>query len=322
MSDEIRPLTVAVVGVGAVGTSLAGELAAAGHDVLACSARRPVGDVVVLEHDGGSSTSPVRWCTSPQEVDRTADWVVVATKIPQTASVGPWTSVLSGPATRVLAAQDGVDHAARFAPLTDRPVVPALVYFQAERLGTGWARFRYTDRDLVLPDDPDGRDAAGLFAGTRFSVELVPDFVTATWTKFLRNAVVNPITALTDRRADVFTDPAIRTLARRVPTETAAVAAAEGAHLPPDAVEVALAWVGTLHPDAMTSMLQDRRAGREPEIAGLLGAGVRLAARHGLAVPATESMSALLTAALHRSPADCPTAVGRVLPPMPVVQPA
>ena len=59
-------MTVAVVGTGAVGTALAGALAGAGHDVVACG-RRPLSTIEVTDGDR-TTTHPVRWAAEPGDV--------------------------------------------------------------------------------------------------------------------------------------------------------------------------------------------------------------------------------------------------------------
>jgi hypothetical protein len=99
----------------------------------------------------------VRWHTALAQIDTTADWVFVATELPHTPAAAKWLPAPVGPSTRIVAAQNGVAHRERFAELTDAPVVPALVYFIAERLAVGSVQVRHLDRELVLPDDESGR---------------------------------------------------------------------------------------------------------------------------------------------------------------------
>jgi 2-dehydropantoate 2-reductase len=72
-----------------------------------------------------------------------------------------------------------------------------------------------------------------------------------------------------------------------------AIAAAAGHALAPDAVDKTIA--GTLRmPNYVSSMGQDVLAGRALETEALLGNAVRVARRHGLAVPRLESLYHLL----------------------------
>ncbi|MHA6794387.1 2-dehydropantoate 2-reductase [Pseudonocardia bannensis] len=287
------PDAVAVVGSGAVGTTLAAALAEAGHPIVVCGGT-PL-DAITLTDHRGERRYPVRWAERPADLPA-ARWVLLATKIHQTSSVLPWLSALAGPDSHVIAAQNGVDHRDRLSPVVDGAVAPALVYINAERTGPGAARARLTERELVLPDDAAGHCVARLFDGTWVRAEIAADFRTAAWLKLLTNAVANPVTALTGRRIEVLRDPAVAELATDVLRETVAVGRAEGAVLPDECVEQTLRWLQGLQPGSTSSMLQDRLAGRALEYEGLTGVIVRLADRHGIPVPANRALLALLGA--------------------------
>jgi len=303
MTDVRRPATVAVVGAGAIGMTIGAALAAAGHEVVACAPRRPERDAILVELLGAERAPdqtaeppvewPVRWCTDPGGV-RPVEWVVLATKIHQTEAARAWLDALVGEQTAIIAAQNGVDHRERLARLTAAPVAPALVYYNAERVGVGHVRVRPTERDLVLPDDETGRAAAAFVGAAGIRALADPDFTTAAWLKLLTNAAANPITALTGRRIEVLTVPAVAALARDVLREAAAVGRAEGADLPADVAEERLTWLQRLRPGSTTSMLQDKDAGRPLEHDGLTGAIVRAGERHGIPTPANAALLALL----------------------------
>jgi 2-dehydropantoate 2-reductase len=286
---------VAVIGLGAIGTVLAAALAEAGHEVVVCGRRRV--DHVKLTDGDGTRTYPVRWVAEPAGVTAHA-WVVLATKMHHTADVAPWLRATTDESSRVVVAQNGIDHTARVGPLVAGTVVPTVVYINAERDGPGGGvRARPTGaHELVVPDDHDGRAAAALFGAGGLRVEPVADFRTAAWRKLLTNVVGNPITALTGRRAEVLHEPRVAELAMRILRETVAVARADGADLPAGVAEQTLAWLHALPPDGSSSMLQDREAGRPLEYDGLTGAVVRLGEAHGVPVDTNRAVLALLSA--------------------------
>jgi 2-dehydropantoate 2-reductase len=291
-------VTVAVVGPGAVGMTLAVGLAEAGEDVVLCGRGRAGSDtlaVTLTEDEHGTRTQPMRSAGDPSQV-RPVDWVVLATKIHQTESAWPWLAALAGEGTRVVAAQNGVDHRDRVPAGLRDAVAPALVYINAERTGPGEVKARRTERELVLPDDDAGHAAAALFGPTWIRTEVAPDFRTAAWRKLLTNVAANPITALTGRRVEVLHEPAVAQLALDVLRETVAVGRAEGADLPDGSAEDALAWLQALSAGSTSSMLQDREAGRPLEYDGLTGAVVRLAGQYGIDVPANRTLLALTSA--------------------------
>src|SRR5580700_1948606 len=129
-----RRSTVAVVGLGSIGGVAAGCLVAAGrHDVIAC-ARAPI-ERLTLDAPDGTVEMPLAALTDPAQA-KPADWVLLCTKTHQTNSAAPWLERLCTPATRVAVLQNGIDHAARVAPLAKgAAVVPVIVYYNGERLG-------------------------------------------------------------------------------------------------------------------------------------------------------------------------------------------
>jgi 2-dehydropantoate 2-reductase len=285
---------VAVIGLGAIGTVLAAALAEAGHEVVVCG-RRQVDHVELTDGDG-TRTYPVHWVAEPADV-AAYGWVVLATKMHHTADVAPWLRATTDASSRVVVAQNGIDHAARVGPLVAGTVVPTVVYINAERTGPGGAYARPTSAsELLVPDDEDGRAAAEVFTAGGLRVEPVADFRTAAWRKLLTNVVGNPITALTGRRAEVLREPRIAELAMSILRETVAVARADGADLPDGVAEETLAWLHALPPDGSSSMLQDREAGRPLEYDGLTGAVVRLGEAYGVPVDTNRAILALLSA--------------------------
>jgi 2-dehydropantoate 2-reductase len=283
--------TVAVVGAGAVGITLAVGLAEAGHPIVLCGGK-PLHRLTLVE-DGQARSHPVMWAATPDEVG-TVPWVILATKSQQVEATVPWLLGISDADTCVVVAQNGVNHRARLPEELRANAAPALVYAFAERTAPGVAVLRRADRELVLPDDRAGRHAAELFADSWITVELEKDFRTAAWRKLLNNAFANPITALTQRRLEVLCEPAAAALGEQLLREAATVGRAEGAALPDDVVTQTLRMARGFPPDGTSSMLQDRLAGRPLEHAALTGTIVELAARHGIPVPTSRTVLALL----------------------------
>jgi 2-dehydropantoate 2-reductase len=290
---------VAVVGAGAVGLTLAAGLAEAGHPVLLCG--RHVLDTVTVHDERGVRKYPLEPAHDPALVHR-VPWVVLATKIHQTEQALSWLMRLADQDTHVVVAQNGVDHRERLAGVAGH-ITPALVYFSAERMRPGVVRARSPEKkyDLLLPNDRDGDAVADLFAQTPIRVEQVADFTTASWAKLLINAVTNPITALTARRLGVLHEAGVDDVARELLRETVAVGRAEGAALTDDMVEETIDAIWRLDPEIAPSTLQDRLAGRPLELDGLTGVVVRRAARHGIDVPASRMLLALLNATLNEA---------------------
>jgi len=286
-----RP-TVAIVGVGAIGTVVADALVAHA-DVLLC--RRGSTAPMAVEVAGTTRTVSAAVAASPAGLTP-VDFVVVTVKAQDTAAVGPWLEALVGPDTTVVVLQNGIGHAERVSRwvAADR-VVAGIVYIAAEKV----------ERDLVICRDPGAlalaeSEAAGRFARLfdpqRIAVRLVADFVTESWTKLVMNSALNTVTALTDRTMEVTTDPAARPLLRALLAEGVRVGEAAGARFAAGAAETFLLRMDGLPRNSATSMQLDRRAGRPLEHDYLTGAVLEAAARTGVAAPTVATVHGLVDA--------------------------
>ena len=286
---------IAIIGLGSIGGAVAGCLAAAGHhDVIACT-RQPL-ERLTLESPAGTAELQISALSDPAAVTQPADWVMLCTKTHQTAAAAPWLSRLCTPATRVAALQNGIGHVERVAPFANgATVLPAVVYFNGERLATDRVRLRQgSDQDIAVADDVAGRDFANLFTGTPLRVALSGEFATLVWRKLLINAVANPITTLTLQRQAVLRRPDVQELCLKILNEAVAVARAEGVPVADDEPARAMATLFTFSGELGTSMYFDRLAGRHLEVDALTGAIVAAAERHGIATPLNRALLTLL----------------------------
>jgi 2-dehydropantoate 2-reductase len=295
-SSPQQRLTVAVVGLGSVGSVAAACLAAAQrHEIVAC-VRKPLARLT-LERGAERTEVALRALTDPAAA-KPVDWVLLCTKTPATASAAPWLRQLCTPATTVAVLQNGIDQVARVAPLAGgATVIPVIVYYNGERLAPDRVRVRQVgDDDFIVADDAAGRAFARLFDGTPLRVRLAEDFTTPLWRKLLMNATANPISALTLQRQAVFRRADIQALCHAVLAEAIAVGRAEGANLAADEAERIMAQLLGYSPELGTSMYFDRLAGRPLEVDALTGAIVAAGERHGIATPINRALLTLLRA--------------------------
>ena len=289
---------IALIGAGSIGGYVAWQLVRAGHRVTLC-VRRPLDRLVVVD-EGGEHPVDALIETDPGRL-AAAQWVLLATKAHQTPDAAGWLEAACGPSTRaVVVLQNGVEHAARVAPYVGTtPILPAVVSIGAEVLAPGRIR-HHAYSGIEVPEGALGREFAALFAGSAIDVVCSADFRSGLWRKLISNVTASPLTALTGRRIEVMADPVVRELAVGLAAECIAVARAEGADIPLDAARAfveGIAKNAAEWPPFGSSMLYDRLAGRETEHEALIGAVVRIGARHGIETPLNAAMLALLRAA-------------------------
>ena len=287
--------SIALIGPGAIGATVAAYLHAAGHPVLLCghTARE---SIEVRPDDQDPILLPGPVYTDPGDVDGPIDVVFVAVKDTQNEQAGAWLARLCDAHTVVCALQNGVeqlDRVGRFCPSST--VVPAAVWISSEIQPDGWVRVRNQPR-LVLPDTEAAATLAELLRGAGVTVELDPDFSTAAWRKLLVNSVVG-FMVLTGRRSGIFRRDDVAALGRRYLAECLAVARAEGADLGDEVIDEIVDMLAQSPADITTSMLTDREAGKPLEWDIRNGVILRKAAAHGLATPISEVVVPLLAAA-------------------------
>jgi 2-dehydropantoate 2-reductase len=286
---------IALVGPGAIGSTVAALLHAAGHAVTLCG-RTARDSIEVRQDDADPIVVPGPVLTDPASITEPVDVVLLAVKDTQNEQAGAWLARLCDERTVVCALQNGVEQierVGRFCP--GSTVVPAAVWISAEPTLDGWIRLR-TQARLVLPVSSAAETLAGPFRAAGITVELDPDFISATWHKLLVNAVVG-LMVLTGRRSGMFRRDDVAALARRYLAECLAVARADGAELDDRVVDEIVGMLSQAPEDVTTSMLTDREARRPLEWDIRNGVISRKAAAHGLATPISDVLVPLLAAA-------------------------
>jgi 2-dehydropantoate 2-reductase len=287
-------MDIAVVGPGAVGTTVAAYLSTAGHHVLVCGRTRR--SHIELRPDGADSITvpgPVR--TDPAEIATAVDVVLLAVKATQNADAARWLARLCDEHTIVVVLQNGVEQVEQVQPhCASSAVIPGIVWFSAETQPDGWVRLR-TDARLTLPTGPAATTFADLWRAAGGTADCDPDFVTASWRKLLVNAVAG-LMVLTGRRSGMFRRYDLADLAQRYAAECIDVARAEGAQLADDVAAGTVEMFRQAPTDMGTSMLADREAGRPQEWDLRNGVIIRKARAHGIATPISDVLVPLLAA--------------------------
>jgi len=291
--------TIALIGPGAIGGTLATWLGQRGDLDLTVCVRTPV-ERLVLETPDGEVTATPRFATSPRILEEEGlapvDWVLVATKAYDDAAAAPWLKALVGPKTRVAVIRNGVEHREAFAGrVADENLVPVIVDFPAERPAPGVFRQRRYGW-IRVEEGAAGEAFAALFAHTPIDVATTDDFVSVAWRKLALNAA-GAVNAMTLKPSGVARDDGAASVMKALVAECVAVGRAEGATLPDDLGDQVVEGYRQGAPDMVNSLLADRQAGRPMELDARNGVIVRRGAAHGIPTPANAMIVALLNAA-------------------------
>ncbi|WP_196770646.1 oxidoreductase [Mycobacterium colombiense] len=286
---------IALVGPGAVGTTVAALLYRAGHPVMVCG--RTPRDAIELRPDGADPIvvpGPVR--TDPAEVTAPVDVVLLAVKATQNDAAAGWLARLCDVHTIVVVLQNGVEQVEQVQPHCPlSPVIPGIVWYSAQAQPEGWVRLR-SEAALVLPSGPSGQAVAELLRGAGCHVDCDPDIITAAWHKLLTNALAG-FMALARRRSGMFRRDDVAELSRRYVAECLAVARAEGARLADGVADELVDMFRSVAEDMSTSILTDAEHQRAMEWDIRNGVIIRKGRVHGLATPISDVIVPLLAAA-------------------------
>ncbi|MGF6434470.1 oxidoreductase [Kosakonia sp. 1610] len=287
-------LTIALIGPGAIGTTIAAALHEVDRAPLLCG--RTAHSQLTLRHDEGEIVVPGPVLTEPTSIQQPVDLLFVAVKTTQVTESAGWLAALCDEKTVVCALQNGVEQKAQLAPLVNgATVLPSVVWFPAQREPDASVWLRAKPR-LTLPDVPQAQRVVEALSGTRCAVDLSADFLSIAWRKLLQNAAAG-LMVLANRRAGMFSRDDITDLALAYLRECLAVARAEGAVLKDDVPQEIVGNFQRAPADLGTSILADRQANRPLEWDIRNGVIQRLGHAHGIAVPISDVLVPLLAAA-------------------------
>ena len=286
--------TIAVIGPGAIGGTLAAWLDQdPALQVIVC-ARTPLDDLVIETPHGTIAAKPVV-LTRPDDAP-VVDWVLVATKTYDVEATGPWLRQLVGQGTRVAIVQNGVEQVRLFQHLVPaEQLVPVIINLPAARSAPGRI-VQQRQGYIWAPDGDNGAALVALFGQTEIEAVVAPDFVSRAWIKLCGNCGAIVPTLTLRATGPVWTDD-LEAIVRGVAEECAAVGRAEGAVIGQDVVEGTVEMARSMADETRVSSIHaDRLAGNRMEIDARNGVIVRLGEQHGIATPMNKVLVTLLAA--------------------------
>lgn len=305
MVDQMSLLpSIIVVGAGAMGSVFGARLAEAGVPTALLDVDPALVDTLDrdglhLVEPGGERLVPVHAARDPRRLEP-PDAVLFFVKCHQTAAAAELARPLVTKGARVVSLQNGWGNADVLAGA-----------FGAERVvvGVTYTSATVVDRGVVHTSGPGvtmigpltgppalADPVAEALARAGFDVQRPDDVLAEVWKKLVLNAATLPTAALTGLTAGALAgSDEMRALVDAAAAEAVAAGQAQGFALDLDerleSIHAVLATAG----DGKGSMLQDVEAGRRTEIDVISGAVVRAADEHGLEVPTTRALHALVT---------------------------
>jgi 2-dehydropantoate 2-reductase len=310
---------IAVAGAGSIGCFVGGMCAAAGRRVALLARPRVIGEIErnglrLTSFEGLDRTIPSNRLLLSEDLSILDDagTVLVTVKSTDTAEIADAIARHAPADAVIVSLQNGVGNASLLRErLPGRRVLAGMVPFNVVARGEG--RFhRATSGDIVIEQDDAGTAAQLSVPG--LTMRPSRNIAGVQWGKLLVN-LNNALNALADLPLrQQLAQRAWRTLFADQMAEGLAAIRAEGikpvsptpvpAGLTPHLLRLPDALFGTLlggtmkiDPEARSSMWEDLRRGRRTEIDYLQGVITEIADRHGLQVPLSRRIVALIRSA-------------------------
>jgi len=298
-------MKILIMGAGAVGLFYGARLQRTGEDVYYCARGE---NLRVLRERGlemksfqGDFNLQVKATGDPREF-APYELILFCVKSYDTIATARLLDGCLAQGGAVMTIQNGVENEAALCTVLPREsVMGGNARVGAELTAPG--KLLHTASGIIEFGELDGSETpraqrtAEAFKRAGVFGQFTRDLKSVRWKKLMGNNGTNTVSALARcTLGEMFAEPESDALVLRLIKETAMVGRAEGAKISDEDVE-ALYNVARNFSNASaikTSTLQDLERGKRLEYDAISGAVVRAARRHGLSVPATETVHALL----------------------------
>lgn len=299
-------MKVGVLGTGGVGGYFGGRLARSGTEVRFLArgehlhalrekglrVRSTLGDFSLLVHA----------TDVPAEIGE-CDYVLFCVKSFDTEEVAGQLGPLIGEGTAVLSLQNGIDNEGKIASAIGWEHVmggAAFLFSTIAEPGVidhtgGPARIVFGEMDGHRERTPRAERLLELFVRASVDADLSTDIRSVLWNKFAFICAQAGMTASVRLSVGEIREvPESWAMFRRIVEEVAIVAVAEGVVIGPKAIDRHLDFARELEASSTSSLHYDLTHGRRMELEALHGTLVRLARDHGIAIPMSEAVHAIL----------------------------
>lgn len=301
-------MKIAIVGAGAMGSVYAALFADAGHEVWAVDPWEA--HVSAINSDGlrVEGASGDRTVTSLQATTEIADvgvcdLYIIATKASGVGPAAEGIAPLASPQSLILTIQNGLGAGERigaYCPL-DNVLLGVAEGFGASMKAPGHAHHNAM-KMIRLGEINGGASArldriAQLWRDAGFDANAYDDIHQLVWEKFVCNVAFSAPCAVFERTiGEMMSDPEAWAVVLGCAREAFACGQAEGVAFSFDDVDAYVHAFGARMPDARPSLYLDHMAKRSSEIDAINGMVPIVGARHDLATPYNQAMTAVVRA--------------------------
>lgn len=285
-----------LIGPGAVGGFYGGMIAKSGADITFVG-REPSFSVIkerglVLKRPSGIQLIHPKIIEHISEIDH-PDVVILTVKSYDLEEVARELVTVVKPESTVITLQNGLDNDKKVLKYLNCEVLPGLVLVAAAKISANEIIQKGDQKKLVFgPRDgkitPKMKEIYEIFKKAGIDAVLSENIALELWKKFI--FVVAFSSATVAGRCSIgeaLHNPELFSLYSQVLQEAIDVGEKEGIVFEPDIFETTLKGALNFDPTTKSSLLVDLENGRPTEVEALQGAVIRLAKKHGLAVPAT-----------------------------------
>jgi len=298
-------MKILVMGAGGIGAYFGAKLKLVGENVYFCA--RGAHLQALREHGLKMRSDKEEVVVAVPASDNPADFapydlILFCVKSYDTAAAARQLKGTLAPDGVIMTLQNGVENEAVLCSVFPRESVMggnarvgAEIAAPGVLVHSGYGFIEFGELDGT--ETPRAVRLAELFRRAGILGQLTRDLKTIRWVKLMGNNGTNCVCALgRSSLGEVLNDPDGFRLTKALMLETVAVGRAEGAKMSPADADNALARltkissIDTIRP----STLQDVERGKRLEYDAITGAVIRAAERHGIDVPVTRAMHALL----------------------------
>ncbi len=298
---------VLIYGSGAVGIFFGGKLFQAGFNVLFVDTKDKVDELKDSTFSIRSNISK-DYDFTPTLVDDVSDLpaqdiILVCVKAFQTYDIALNLLPVIKPTTIILSLQNGLENERILSDLLGKNLVMgSVIYFNGivenkatvTQLAPGQIIFGELDHQSSEREEW----LSEVFSHADINHKISRKINYEMWRKFIWNNAYNSISALTNSTLrQIHLSEGILPTIRQMMSEVQQVAEAEGVPIPNSTIDELLN-ANLEFADVKPSMLKDIESGRMPEIEALIGVVLNKASKHGISVPANQTIYNLIQLAL------------------------